>query len=113
MAKLYVKSPNGANHNMTIVTSGVTESLEHNGWCKLPNGLIVQWIGTTADDLWVFAINFNTYAVALTQHVTTNGTPVAVTIINEVPLSGFYSLQYACNSMIQVHGPLYGIAIGY
>lgn len=113
MATLHVKSPNGNTYNMTIVTSGVTESLQHNGWCKLPNGVIVQWVGTTESDAWLFAINFNTYAIALTQHVTTNGTPVAVTLINTIPLNGFNSLLFSCNAMVQVHGPLYGIAVGY
>ena len=47
MAVLHVKSPNGTTYNMTIVTSGVTESLQPNGWCKLPNGLLIQWLAFT------------------------------------------------------------------
>ena len=45
MAVLHVKTPNGNTYNMTIVTSGVTESSfdSSGGWCKIPNGLIIQW----------------------------------------------------------------------
>ena len=43
MAVLHVKSPNGTSYNMTIVTSGTTESIAVNGWYRFPNGLLMQW----------------------------------------------------------------------
>ena len=43
MAILHVKSPDGTDYNMTIETSGTTESIQPNGWCKLPNRLMIQW----------------------------------------------------------------------
>ena len=43
MAILHVKSPNGTDYNMTIVTSGTTESIADTGWSRFPNGLLIQW----------------------------------------------------------------------
>ena len=46
MAVLHVKSPNGTSYNMTIVTSGTTESINITagcGWHRLPNGLLIQY----------------------------------------------------------------------
>lgn len=65
MAVLHVKSPDGTSYNMTIVTSGVTESLHDQGWCKLPNGLIFQWGNhKPGNEYFVFHIAFPTYVAA-------------------------------------------------
>ena len=43
MAKLYAKSPSGEDALLSISITGFTQSLQQNGWCKLPNGLLLQW----------------------------------------------------------------------
>ena len=43
MAKLYAKAPDGSDALLSIVITGFTQSLQQNGWCKLPNGLLFQW----------------------------------------------------------------------
>lgn len=45
MAKLYAKSPSGEDALLSISITGFTQSLQQNGWCKLPNGLLLQWSG--------------------------------------------------------------------
>ena len=44
MAKLYAKSPSGEDALLSISITGFTQSLHQNGWCKLPNGLLIQWL---------------------------------------------------------------------
>ena len=48
MATLYAYSPNGTQATLSYSVIGFTQSLQQNGWCKLPNGLILQW-GYTAN----------------------------------------------------------------
>ena len=43
MAKFYAKAPNGDDAVLSISIQNFTQSLQQNGWCKLPNGLIIQW----------------------------------------------------------------------
>ena len=43
MAKLYAKSPSGEDALLSISITGFTQSLQQNGWCKFPNGLLFQW----------------------------------------------------------------------
>ena len=43
MAKFYAKAPDGSDALLSIVLTGFTQSLQQNGWCKLPNGLLIQW----------------------------------------------------------------------
>ena len=43
MAKFYAKAPDGSDALLSIVLTGFTQSLQQNGWCKLPNGLLFQW----------------------------------------------------------------------
>lgn len=43
MATLYAYSPNGTQATLSYSVIGFTQSLAQNGWCKLPNGLILQW----------------------------------------------------------------------
>lgn len=43
MATLYAYSPNGTQATLSYSVIGFTQSLQQNGWCKLPNGLILQW----------------------------------------------------------------------
>ena len=44
MATLYAYSPNGTQATLDYTIMGFTQSLQQNGWCKLPNGLILQWL---------------------------------------------------------------------
>ena len=44
MATLHVKTPDGAYSSVDLETMNIESSLQQNGWCKLPNGLIIQWI---------------------------------------------------------------------
>lgn len=48
MAILHVKTPNGTTKTVDLETMNITSSLKQNGWCKLPNGLIIQWISNGA-----------------------------------------------------------------
>ena len=70
MAKLYAKSPSGEDALLSISITGFTQSLQQNGWCKLPNGLLVQWrqserVSTSNSNYKYFPINFNTiYSLA-------------------------------------------------
>ena len=43
MAKFYAKAPNGDDAILSISIQNFTQSLQQNGLCKLPNGLIIQW----------------------------------------------------------------------
>ena len=43
MAKFYAKAPDGTDATLSITVEGFTQSLQQNGWCKMPNGLILQW----------------------------------------------------------------------
>ena len=47
MAKFYAKAPNGDDAVLSISIQNFTQSLQQNGWCKLPNGLIIQWYNPT------------------------------------------------------------------
>ena len=48
----------------------ITSSLQQNGWCKLPNGLIIQWgktVVVASDGEWHafnWNINFTTYSAS-------------------------------------------------
>lgn len=44
MAKFYAVAPNGDSAVLSISLQNMDQSLQQNGWCKLPNGLIIQWI---------------------------------------------------------------------
>lgn len=44
MAILHVKTPNGTTKDVNLETMNIESDLQQNGWCKLPNGLIIQWI---------------------------------------------------------------------
>ena len=43
MAILHVKTPNGTTKDVNLETMNIESDLQQNGWCKLPNGLIIQW----------------------------------------------------------------------
>ena len=43
MATLYVKTPGGTQVSVNLATMNIESDLQQNGWCKLPNGLIIQW----------------------------------------------------------------------
>ena len=49
MAILHVKTPNGTTKTVDLETMNITSSLQQNGWCKLPNGLIIQWFMLSKD----------------------------------------------------------------
>ena len=56
MAILHVKTPNGTTKTVDLETMNITSSLQQNGWCKLPNGLIIQWgftIKPITNQTWV------------------------------------------------------------
>ena len=47
MAILHVKTPNGTTKDVNLETMNIESDLQQNGWCKLPNGLIIQWTDVT------------------------------------------------------------------
>ena len=52
MAKFYAKAPDGSDALLSIVLTGFTQSLQQNGWCKLPNGLLFQWFEHIFDTVY-------------------------------------------------------------
>ena len=71
MAKLYAKAPDGSDALLSIVITGFTQSLQQNGWCKLPNSLIFQWGQIApARTRWSFPLSIGIlYSVsAIIQH---------------------------------------------
>lgn len=59
MAILHVKTPNGTTKDVNLETMNIESDLQQNGWCKLPNGLIIQWISN-----WIkIAANFVIVAI--------------------------------------------------
>lgn len=58
MAKLYAKAPDGSDALLSIVITGFTQSLQQNGWCKLPNGLLIQWQTATKLKNESYTLNF-------------------------------------------------------
>ena len=44
MARIYALAPNGSDARLSVSIVGYSGSLSSNGWTKLPNGLILQWI---------------------------------------------------------------------
>ena len=70
MAKLYAKAPDGSDALLSIVITGFTQSLQQNGWCKLPNGLLLQWLrsGNTSSALPINFIQSALNAVAHTDY---------------------------------------------
>ena len=71
MAKFYAKAPDGSDALLSIVLTGFTQSLQQNGWCKLPNGLLFQWNLNSNEYVWNnFSLRFtNLYSLI---HVHTN-----------------------------------------
>ena len=78
MATLYAYSPNGTQATLSYSVIGFTQSLQQNGWCKLPNGLILQW--GCFDTVWKgsnnikFLINYSSNcAIVISTSVTSDG----------------------------------------
>ena len=62
MAKFYAVDANGNSALLSIPMQGFTQSLQQDGWCKLPNGLILQWSGPskrTYSDQWLWSIRIS------------------------------------------------------
>lgn len=84
MATLYAYSPNGTQATLDYTIMGFTQSLQQNGWSKLPNGLILQWrsgmISTGEFTIIYFPINF------------TNATKFCIAVHVNSNLAGYYSI---------------------
>ena len=73
MATLYAYSPNGTQATLSYSVIGFTQSLQQNGWCKLPNGLILQWgKGSTKIS---FSISFSNIEFVFVQRAYWNSQP--------------------------------------
>ena len=55
MAKFYAQDANGNSAVLSISLQNFTQSLAQNGWCKLPNGLILQWLSDS-----LYALEYET-----------------------------------------------------
>ncbi|MDY5646877.1 MAG: hypothetical protein SPF22_07745 [Candidatus Onthovivens sp.] len=64
MATLYAYSPNGTQATLSYSVIGFTQSLAQNGWCKLPNGLILQWPTAKKNNV---SFEYVSYPVKLTS----------------------------------------------
>ena len=115
MAKFYAKAPDGSDALLSIVLTGFTQSLQQNGWCKLPNGLLIQWTdgeygiheGNPYKTTWYFPISLNKYltcifgacqidefAVGYLTPITRSSISIDVTIVNETALGISYMNGY-------------------
>ena len=70
MAKLYAKAPDGSDALLSIVITGFTQSLQQNGWCKLPNGLLIQWSKLT--NVGSFSLKTYTLPISYTNYLVIN-----------------------------------------
>ena len=61
MAKFYAKAPDGSDALLSIVLTGFTQSLQQNGWCKLPNGLLIQW--SRGGSTFIYPIKYTSWVV--------------------------------------------------
>ena len=82
MAKFYAKAPDGSDALLSIVLTGFTQSLQQNGWCKLPNGLLFQWglIANTIEGSLFITLNlvYSTYYLPFTTDWSSNDIPYSV-----------------------------------
>ena len=97
-----VRSSGGKSLNKSVSIDDFSQNLSNNGWCKLPNGLILQWgVSTNANIL--FPIAFPTVCFAVSHSKTGGGRD---TRIESVSRTGFKSA--ATGSV----GTTYYIAVG-
>ena len=97
-----VRSSGGKSLNKSVSIDDFSQNLSNNGWCKLPNGLILQWgVSTNANIL--FPIAFPSVCFAVSHSKTGGGRD---TRIESVSRTGFKSV--ATGSI----GTTYYIAVG-
>ena len=97
-----VRSSGGKSLNKSVSIDDFSHNLSNNGWCKLPNGLILQWgVSTNANIL--FPIAFPAVCFAVSHSKTGGGRD---TRIESVSRTGFKSVASG-----QV-GTTYYIAVG-
>ena len=97
-----VRSSGGKSLNKSVSIDDFSQNLSNNGWCKLPNGLILQWgVSTNANIL--FPIAFPAVCFAVSHSKTGGGRD---TRIESVSRTGFKSV--ATGSV----GTTYYIAVG-
>ena len=97
-----VRSSGGKSLNKSVSIDDFSHNLSNNGWCKLPNGLILQWgVSTNANIL--FPIAFPSVCFAVSHSKTGGGRD---TRIESVSRTGFKSA--ATGSV----GTTYYIAVG-
>lgn len=93
------------------------QSLSQNGWCRLPNGLIMQWGVTSHGDISYttnIPVNFNTPFPVSVFSVTANEgglQPCAINVINKSTI-GFTAAVTEFNQNVQP-GNINWFAIGY
>ena len=97
-----VRSSGGKSLNKSVSIDDFSQNLSNNGWCKLPNGLILQWGGSTNANI-LFPIAFPTVCLAVSHSKTGTGRD---TRIESVSRTGFKSV--ATGSV----GTTYYIAVG-
>lgn len=97
-----VKTKTGKSLNKSVSIDDFSQNLSNNGWCKLPNGVILQWgVSTNANIL--FPIAFPAVCFAVSHSKTGGGRD---TRIESVSRTGFKSV--ATGSV----GTTYYIAVG-
>ena len=97
-----VRSSGGKSLNKSVSIDDFSQNLSNNGWCKLPNGLILQWGGSTNANI-LFPIAFPSVCLAVSHSKTGTGRD---TRIESVSRTGFKSV--ATGSI----GTTYYIAVG-
>lgn len=104
MATLYAYSPNGTQATLSYSVIGFTQSLQQNGWCKLPNGLILQWGLYSDPQPTKFPINFshipyNVLAICDSDSNNDNFTDAVNWRIRDLSVDGF-SINFGANRFI-------------
>ena len=116
MAHLHVKTPNGTAYSIdldTVTSQGSTPSTGENGengWCKLPNGLIIQFGRSRNSRKFMFPVEFNsTNYTPLSCHLGYSPTATALNDSSDTHTTTYQWVELA-------HGVgdfIWLIAIGY
>ena len=116
MAKFYAKAPDGTDATLSITVEGFTQSLQQNGWCKMPNGLILQWRLATVSavdfSIVYFPINFINIARFCTA-IHSNSSNIGYFPIVKEWTYDHYELLFIGSKIYDVPHTAYHIALGY
>ena len=115
MAKLYAKAPDGSDALLPIVITGFTQSLQQNGWCKLPNGLLFQWFGNsvninkTTTFSYIIEFRFNPYQLVGSY---SSGVGIRSGLFEFTGYSNYYMVKFMTSDIDAIISTFNAICIG-